>query len=59
VGGALTASDQDLVCAVLVAQLRSIALPRLEFDGDLGVVEEVCALEDDAETPLSRRVMVG
>jgi hypothetical protein len=49
----LTASDENLVGPVLVPQLRCIALPRLELDGDLGVVEQVCPLEDNAEAALA------
>lgn len=49
----LTAAHEDLVCAVLIAQLRSVALARLEFDGDLLLVEQVGALEDDAEAALA------
>ncbi len=45
----LTTSNQDLVRPILISQLRRVALPRLELDGDLRVVEEVRALEDDAE----------
>nr|POF16451.1 hypothetical protein CFP56_23969 [Quercus suber] len=51
--GKLTAADQNLIGAVLIAQLRSVALARLELDGDLGVVEEVGTLEDDAEAALA------
>jgi len=43
----LTAAHENLVRAVLVAQLRSIALARLELDCDLLLVEEIDALEDD------------
>jgi hypothetical protein len=49
----LTASDEDLVGPVFVPQLRCIAFPRLELDGDLGVVEQVCPLEDNAEAALA------
>lgn len=49
----LTASDQNLVRPVLIPQLRGIALPRLELDGHLGVVEQVCPLEDNAEAALA------
>lgn len=49
----LTAADEDLVRAVLVAQLRSIALARLELDGNLLLVEQVGALEDDAKGALA------
>ena len=49
----LTAAHKDLVRAILVSQLRSIALPRLELDSDLLLVEQVGALEDDAEAALS------
>ena len=49
----LTASDENLVGPVFVPQLRCIALPRLELDGDLGVVEQVCPLEDNAEAALA------
>lgn len=49
----LTASDQDLVRAVLIAQLWSIALARFKLDGDLRVVEQVGALENDSETALA------
>lgn len=49
----LTASDQDLVGAVLVTQLGSIALPGLELDGDLLLVEQVRALEDDTKAALA------
>jgi hypothetical protein len=49
----LTAADQDLVGAVFIAQLGRVALARLELDGDLGVVEQVGALEDDAEAALA------
>jgi hypothetical protein len=46
----LTAADEDLVGAVLITQLRSVALAGLELDGDLLLVEQVGAFEDDAET---------
>jgi ubiquinone biosynthesis protein UbiJ len=49
----LTASDENLVGPVFVPQLGCIALPRLELDGDLGVVEQVCPLEDNAEAALA------
>jgi len=49
----LTASNENLVGPVLVPQLRCITLPRLELDGDLGVVEQVGALEDHAEAALA------
>jgi hypothetical protein len=45
--GALTAADENLVRAVLIAQLGSVALSRLELDRDLLLVEEVDSLEDD------------
>lgn len=51
--GLLTASHEDLVGAVLIAQLGSVALARLELDGDLLLVEQVGALEDDAKGALS------
>ena len=51
--GLLTASDEDLVGAILIAQLGSIALARLELDGDLLLVEQVGAFEDDAKGALS------
>lgn len=47
------ATDEDLVCPVFVTQLRSIALARFEFDGNLLVVQEVGALEDDTERTLA------
>jgi hypothetical protein len=49
----LTAAHEDLVCAILIAQLRSIALARLKLNGDLLLVEQVGALEDDAEAALA------
>ena len=49
----LTAAHENLVRAVLIAQLRSVALARLELDGDLLLVEQVGALEDDAEAAFS------
>jgi hypothetical protein len=49
----LTAADEDLVCAVLVPQLGRIALPGLELDGDLLLVQQVGALEDDTEGALA------
>jgi hypothetical protein len=49
----LTAAHKDLVRAILVSQLRSITLPRLELDSDLLLVEQVGALEDDAEAALA------
>ena len=52
-GNGLTAAHEDLVGAVLIAQLGSIALPWLELDGDLLLVEQVGALEDDAERALA------
>ena len=51
--GIRTTAHQNLVGAILVAQLGRVALARLELDGDLGVVEEVCAFEDNAETALA------
>ena len=47
------AANQYLVCPVLVAQLWSVALSRLEFNGNLLVVEQVGALEDNTERALS------
>jgi hypothetical protein len=52
IGNAWTA-DQYLISSVLIAQLRRVALSGLEFDGDLLVVEQIGALEDDAERALS------
>ena len=54
----LTTSDEDFVCAVFIAKLWSVALTRLELDGDLCVVQEVGALEDDAEAALAVNVSV-
>jgi hypothetical protein len=51
--GKLTAAHKDLVRAILVAQLGSIALARLELDGDLLLVEQVGALENDAKATLA------
>ena len=51
--GLLTASDEDLVGAVLIAQLGSVALARLELDGDLLLIEQVGAFEDNAKGALS------
>jgi hypothetical protein len=51
--GGLTAAHENLVRAVLVAQLGGIALARLKLDGDLLLVEQVGALEDDAEAALA------
>lgn len=48
-GEALTAAHEDLVCAILIAQLRSVALAWLKLDGNLLLVEQIGALEDDAE----------
>lgn len=52
IGNAWTA-NQYLVGPVLIAQLGRVALSRLEFDGDLLVVEQIGALEDDTERALS------
>lgn len=70
-GLGLTASYEDLVGAVLVTELRSVALTRFllglglesedgevgvrthEFNGDLGVVQQVGALEDDTKRTLA------
>ena len=49
----LTAADEDLVGAVFIAQLGSVALARLKLDGHLLLVEQVGALKDDAETALA------
>ncbi|KAF1960120.1 hypothetical protein CC80DRAFT_285472 [Byssothecium circinans] len=49
----LTASNQDLVRAILIPQLWSVALPRLELDGNLLLVEQVGALEDNAKAALA------
>lgn len=49
----LTAADEDLIRAVLVPQLGRIALPGLELDSDLLLVQEVGALEDDAKGALA------
>jgi hypothetical protein len=49
---ALTAANENLVRAVLVTQLRSIALARLELDSHLLLVEQVGALEDDSKGAL-------
>ena len=51
--GLLTASDEDLVGAILIAQLGSVALARLELDGDLLLVEQIGAFEDNAKGALS------
>lgn len=51
--GLLTASHEDLVGTVLITQLRSVALARLELDGDLLLVEQVGAFEDDAKGALA------
>jgi hypothetical protein len=51
--GELTTAHEDLVRAVLVAQLRGVALARLELDGDLLLVEQVGALENDAKATLA------
>jgi hypothetical protein len=51
--GELTATNEDLVGAVLVAQLGSIALARLELDGDLLLVEQVGAFKNDAKAALA------
>lgn len=47
--GGLTAANQDLVRAILIPQLGSIALPGLKLDSNLLLVEQIGALEDDAE----------
>jgi hypothetical protein len=49
----LTAAHEDLVRAILISQLGSIALPWLELDSDLLLVEQVGALEDNAEAALA------
>ena len=49
----LTAAHQDLVGAILVAQLGSLAFPGLELDCNLLLVKQVGALEDDAEAALA------
>lgn len=54
----LTASNEDLVCAVFIAQLWCIALTRLELDRDLCVVQEVGTLKDYAEAALAVDVSV-
>jgi len=51
--GQLTASNQNLVCPVLVPQLWCITLSRLELYSDLSVVEQVGPLEDNAEAALA------
>lgn len=51
--GVLTAAHEDLVRAVLIAQLGSVALARLKLDSDLLLVEQVGALENDAEAALA------
>jgi hypothetical protein len=53
----LTASDQDLVCAVFIAQLWCITLSGLELDGHLGVVEQIRSLEDHAKASFSAVVV--
>lgn len=57
--GRLTTPNQDLIRAVLIAQLRRVALARLEFDGDLGVVEQIGALEDDSKAPLAAMLLAS
>lgn len=52
-GGLLTASHENLVRAVLIAQLWCVALAWLELDGDLLLVEQVGAFEDDAKGALA------
>ena len=49
----LTAAHEDLVRAVLIAQLGGVTLARLELDGDLLLVEQVGALENNAKTTLA------
>lgn len=51
--GRLTATDENLVRAILIAQLGSVALPGLELDGNLLLVKQVGALENDAEAALA------
>lgn len=53
IAGILTAANENLVCAILISQLRSIALTRLELDGDLGVVEKIGAFKDDTKAALT------
>lgn len=52
-GKRLTAAHKNLVRAILIAQLGSVALPRLKLDGHLLLVEQVGAFEDDAEAALA------
>jgi hypothetical protein len=49
----LTAADEDLVGAVLVAQLGSVTLARLELDSNLLLVEQVGAFENDTKAALA------
>ena len=49
----LTAAHKNLVRAILIAQLRSIALPRLELDSNLLLIEQVGALENNTEAALA------
>lgn len=49
----LTAAHEDLVFAILIAQLGNIAPARLKLDGDQLLVKQVNALEDNAERALA------
>ena len=46
-------SNKNLVCAVLIPQLRSIAFARFKFDSDLAIVQEIGALEYDTKGTFS------
>jgi hypothetical protein len=41
-----------LISTILIAQLRRVFTLRRKFDGDLLLVEQIGALEDDAKGPL-------
>jgi hypothetical protein len=49
----LTTAYESLVRAIFIVQLRSFALARLEFYGNLLLVEQVDALENDAKGALA------
>ena len=49
----LTAAHENLVRAVLITQLWSVALAWLELDGNLLLIEQIGALKDDAERALA------
>jgi hypothetical protein len=49
----LMAAQESLVRAILIPQLRGFALVRFELDGNLLLIKQVDALEDDAKGALA------